>query len=143
MRDRIVKNWKYAESDSLHLDAFELGSGYPADPGTKKFLENSLDPVFGYPTLARFSWSTISKLLDSKACVCDFNIPDDKTIDPKQVTKQVAFMANFFKSGPSAKRSNSSRGGAVLTPAKPEQHQETNAVTYFRDRSLSRVMLWT
>jgi ribonuclease H len=142
MRDRIVKNWKYAECDSLHLDAFELGSGYPADPGTKRFLEASLDPVFGYPTLARFSWSTIEKLLDKKACVCDFNVPDEKTtVDPKQVTKQVAFMASFFKGRPS--KETSAKKGATSLAAKPEQDRHTNAITFFRDRSLSRVIHWT
>lgn len=32
----------------------ELGSGYPADPATKAWLEAACDPVFGWPALVRF-----------------------------------------------------------------------------------------
>jgi ribonuclease H2 subunit A len=37
------------------------------DPATKSWLLNHLDPVFGFPTLVRYSWSTCSKLLEDKA----------------------------------------------------------------------------
>lgn len=67
MRDRIVNKWRYVECSSLNLNAYQLGSGYPADPETKNFLERSVDPVFGFPTLARFSWSTITKALEKNA----------------------------------------------------------------------------
>ncbi|KDD72349.1 hypothetical protein H632_c3476p0, partial [Helicosporidium sp. ATCC 50920] len=41
----------------------EFGSGYPADPYTKKWLESSVDPVFGFPSIVRFSWATCTPLL--------------------------------------------------------------------------------
>ena len=44
----------------------EWGSGYPADPITKKFLRDNMDPVFGYPSIVRFSWSTSEKILEEK-----------------------------------------------------------------------------
>ena len=37
------------------------------DPTTKKWLADSVDKVFGFPQLVRFSWSTCSNILDSKA----------------------------------------------------------------------------
>lgn len=37
------------------------------DPNTKQWLRESLDPMFGYPTIVRFSWSTCQEKLDSKA----------------------------------------------------------------------------
>jgi ribonuclease H2 subunit A len=37
------------------------------DQKTVQWLKNNLDPVFGYPTLVRFSWSTCQEKLDSKA----------------------------------------------------------------------------
>ena len=42
----------------------EFGSGYPADPFTKQWLEGSLDKLFGYPTLIRFSWATTDNMLE-------------------------------------------------------------------------------
>lgn len=37
-----------------HLPAVLCCSGYPADPETKKWLEASIDRVFGFPSLVRF-----------------------------------------------------------------------------------------
>lgn len=37
------------------------------DPVTKKFLANNIDPVFGFPQLVRFSWSTADKILENNA----------------------------------------------------------------------------
>jgi ribonuclease H2 subunit A len=49
------------------------GSGYPGDPVTKAFLRNIIDPVFGFPSLVRFTWSTASKLLEERGCIaCSF-----------------------------------------------------------------------
>jgi hypothetical protein len=37
------------------------------DPITKKWLKASVDPVFGYPSIIRFSWKTCTVLLDANA----------------------------------------------------------------------------
>lgn len=42
----------------------------PLDPSTKTFLAGSTNPVFGYPSLVRFSWKTTETLLDKKAVKC-------------------------------------------------------------------------
>ena len=42
----------------------EWGCGYPSDPLTKAWIVNSLDAVFGYPTLVRFSWKTCKDALE-------------------------------------------------------------------------------
>ncbi|KAI0671744.1 ribonuclease H2 subunit A [Trametes maxima] len=47
--------------------ATEMGSGYPSDPKTQAWIKNSLDPTFGYPSLVRFSWSTVKVVLDKNA----------------------------------------------------------------------------
>ena len=39
---------------------------FPKDPVTKNFLQNSLDPVFGFPGIVRFSWSTAEKIMKEK-----------------------------------------------------------------------------
>ena len=63
-RDRALKEWKFPEG----IDVSAWGSGYPNDPVTKNFLINSLDPMFGFPSLVRFSWSTAEKIIEEK-CV--------------------------------------------------------------------------
>ena len=46
------------------------GSGYPSDPRTQAFLNENLDPVFGYKGIVRFSWATVKVLLDKQAVEC-------------------------------------------------------------------------
>lgn len=151
MRDRIVQNWKYIEGKGLYLDTFKLGSGYPADPDTKKFLERSIDPVFGFPTLARFSWSTITKALEKGGCKCDFNEPEDDSQDQKGFSKQQRFLQNFFQKKNPAKGGGSSSSKpaprvftqpmAMQTASRVDKPR-TNADTYRDDRQLTRVMKW-
>lgn len=116
VRDRIVQNWRYVECDSLYLQGLKMGSGYPADPDTKKFLEDSIDPVFGFTTLARFSWSTIPRALEKSGCNCDWNEPKDDKPSHKQLSKQASFMQNFLVKN----KSTASRGGRLPAPCSPQ-----------------------
>ncbi|RCN42971.1 ribonuclease HII, partial [Ancylostoma caninum] len=73
-RDRRLKSWTFSEP-GVKIPADGYGSGYPGDPNTKKFLVDGLDPIFGYPSLVRFSWKTAEVLVD-KHCVkaeCSFH----------------------------------------------------------------------
>ncbi len=94
-RDRCIENWKYAEQpapaphtvlgDSTNRPAASvgeptkrridsdvwdrmgaLGSGYPGDPNTVAYLKRTLDPVFGWPGIVRFSWATAKTMLEEK-----------------------------------------------------------------------------
>ena len=38
-----------------------------SDPATKRWLLRHVDPVFGFPSIVRFSWATTRKLLHEKA----------------------------------------------------------------------------
>ena len=38
-----------------------------ADPETKAWLQKHVDPVFGFPNLVRFSWSTCVRILETSA----------------------------------------------------------------------------
>ena len=40
---------------------------WPADPVTKQWLDSHMDPVFGFPSLVRFSWQTADRLLQDRA----------------------------------------------------------------------------
>ncbi|KAJ2159926.1 hypothetical protein GGF46_002653 [Coemansia sp. RSA 552] len=64
-RDAHLANWVFAEPLPRPLST-KYGSGYPGDPNTIKWLRESLDPVFGFPGIIRFSWSTCSKLLEER-----------------------------------------------------------------------------
>lgn len=41
---------------------------YIADPVTTTWLRSSVDGMFGYPALVRFSWQTTTRLLEDTAC---------------------------------------------------------------------------
>ncbi|KAI0926112.1 hypothetical protein AcV5_008660 [Taiwanofungus camphoratus] len=78
-RDAWVEGWVFEEnqpSQTPRSEAFktvkslwseDLGSGYPSDPKTQAWIKNSLEPTFGYPSLVRFSWTTIKVVLDKDA----------------------------------------------------------------------------
>jgi ribonuclease H2 subunit A len=50
----------------------ELGSGYPADPITVKWLSSNNDKVFGFPNFTRFSWQTVKTILDKNIKITFF-----------------------------------------------------------------------
>ncbi|KAL1914318.1 uncharacterized protein VTP21DRAFT_9011 [Calcarisporiella thermophila] len=62
-RDWVLRNWVFAER-GLENFSREFGSGYPSDPNTIAWLQSNMDPVFGFPSLLRFSWATCEKLLE-------------------------------------------------------------------------------
>lgn len=82
-RDRSLRDWAFAEKN-VKVPKEGWGSGYPGgkftslqislkkfknlDPATKKFLQESVDPVFGYSGLVRFSWKTAETIIE-KQCV--------------------------------------------------------------------------
>lgn len=74
----------------------EVGSGYPSgvflflyvslsfyhqkltckvlDPNTKAWVKDSLERTFGYPSIARFSWTTIKVVLDDNAHAVEWSV---------------------------------------------------------------------
>ncbi|KGB76916.1 ribonuclease HII [Cryptococcus deuterogattii 99/473] len=95
-RDRYVHGWVDPEdvvhraTDAKSEDGEEVirGSGYPSDPKTQAYLKKSIDPVFGYKGIVRFSWATIKVLLDKQGV-------ESKWID--DTTQRSA--ANWFSAG--------------------------------------------
>jgi ribonuclease H2 subunit A len=45
------------------------GSGYPGDPLTKRWIRENMDVLFGWPSVARFSWSTAKAALKGPGAV--------------------------------------------------------------------------
>lgn len=85
-RDACVEGWHFEEAveGSEAPWTSGLGSGYPSgknfdyfvfsqlrqkavDPNTQAWLKTAIDPVFGFPKIARFSWNTVKLLLDKSA----------------------------------------------------------------------------
>lgn len=63
-RDSTLRSYEFRVPVS---DPQEIGSGYPSDPKTVKWLQSNVHPFFGFPPLIRFSWSTCEQLLQEKA----------------------------------------------------------------------------
>lgn len=92
-RDHALKVWKCEELDNVSYKDF--GSGYPSDPVTKQFLRDNCNPVFGFPNLVRFSWSTASAVLEQNAYNVEFEETDEKSdVFPANSVS----ITSFFKS---------------------------------------------
>lgn len=57
-RDLAIRTWKWREGTEYD----NIGSGYPGDQTSIKFLRSASDPLFGFPSITRFSWSTVDNL---------------------------------------------------------------------------------
>jgi ribonuclease H2 subunit A len=87
-RDACIEDWHFEESDGPSLPTWNMdfGCGYPSgdttrlcvdlsnfslmvllDPKTQAWLKDSLEPTFGFPKVARFSWTTVKLLLEKTA----------------------------------------------------------------------------
>jgi len=68
-RDACIEGWCFEEDAGAQQSkwSLEMGSGYPSDPNTQRWLRESVDPVFGFPNIVRFSWSTVAVLLNKEA----------------------------------------------------------------------------
>ena len=83
-RDRQVKRWVWEEKFRENkVPSTEFGSGYPSDPATKKWISENVDPLFGFPSLVRFSWSTVTKVLEESGVPFKFEADDDESSPPK------------------------------------------------------------
>merc|ERR1711934_862945 len=60
-RDRLTESWNFKEQN-LEVNGDGWGSGYPGDAKCKEWLTNNMDPVFGFPQFARFSWGTVKEI---------------------------------------------------------------------------------
>ncbi|XP_078041576.1 ribonuclease H2 subunit A [Augochlora pura] len=89
-RDHAIRAWQFLEGDI----SSEYGSGYPNDPETKKWLTQNVDPVFGFPLLVRFSWSTAEKILESQALSVEWEEVEDTPTPGEQK------ISSFFTKSP-------------------------------------------
>lgn len=67
-RDKQLEGFVYSEQDVQSSGAF--GSGYPGDPLTKLYLAESINHVFGFNSLVRYSWKTAQKAMNKGSIKC-------------------------------------------------------------------------
>jgi ribonuclease H2 subunit A len=115
-RDKALKEWKFAE-DKEFTKAW--GSGYPGDAVTKKFLQDNLNGLFGFPSIVRFSWKTSEKLLEEKAVKVEF-----EEVEPEEDESVNPSVKAYFTMAPSAKDKRTKNVASKTHP-------------YFRDRGLT------
>ncbi|PSN50660.1 Ribonuclease H2 subunit A [Blattella germanica] len=96
-RDRALKVWKFQEG--FEATSEDFGSGYPNDPVTKTFLTKNIDPVFGFPVLVRFSWSTAGKILQERSAQVEWEDEEEDVTDGKTPS-----ISAYFKEVGSNKR---------------------------------------
>jgi ribonuclease H2 subunit A len=94
IRDRNLEGWKFPEGDHISR---EFGCGYPSDPITKQWLRDNFDPVFGFPSLVRFSWSTCTKLIEQNGFEVEWNDERDAIAPDQSSLSQ--FFSDAKKSG--------------------------------------------
>ena len=78
VRDRLLLDWQFEEKIEFTR---EFGSGYPSDPATKSWLVETFEPIFGYPTIVRFSWKTTTKLINKRGIEVFWSNDDSQHVE--------------------------------------------------------------
>uniref|UniRef100_A0A8R1DI17 Ribonuclease n=1 Tax=Caenorhabditis japonica TaxID=281687 RepID=A0A8R1DI17_CAEJA len=114
-RDFRLRNWNFKEKN-VKVPEAGFGSGYPGDPNTKKFLQLSVEPIFGFCSLVRASWKTASAIVE-KRCV-----PDSWEDDEEEGKPQSKKMSGW------------------LQPKNEDGDVAPKKSVYFKDRHMSNVL---
>jgi len=117
-RDRALKQWKFVEGDDI---TGPWGSGYPGDPVTKKFLQDQIHPIFGFPGIVRFSWKTAEKILTEKCVKIEF-----EEVEPEEEENKNPSVSQYFVKVAKTKTNGKGEGSVRMHP-------------YFRTKCLERL----
>lgn len=82
-RDFDIEDWHFKEAGGTFTCSKDFGCGYPSDPLTKAWLRDNIDPIFGFPSIVRFSWKTCDPILEKGACPVDWGESDNDEEDGK------------------------------------------------------------
>ena len=72
------------------------GSGYPSDPLTKRWLQDTFDPVFGWTSITRFSWRPALNMIEEQGVPVDWGIEDEDNKNKQQPVVNKAQQAKFL-----------------------------------------------
>ncbi|KAI9219160.1 ribonuclease H-like domain-containing protein [Blastocladiella britannica] len=109
VRDQVLSTWQFSETALAGTLETKWGSGYPSDPNTVSWLKRTVDPVFGWPGIIRFSWSTTENLLKEDVVVDGW--PADRAAAKEEERMSGAAAMSKFVS----KRTRA--GNAIAKPA--------------------------
>merc|ERR1712203_460999 len=87
-RDVALRDWKFPEGGDV---SGPWGSGYPADPVTKKFLQEQIHPIFGFPGIVRFSWKTAEKIMEEKGVKVEW-----EEVEPEEEENKNPSVSQYF-----------------------------------------------
>ena len=62
-RDHELVEFEYSEKNGDFSKEIKC-SGYMHDPRTRKWLVSHVTPVFGFPSIMRFSWTTADRYMN-------------------------------------------------------------------------------
>lgn len=141
IRDFHLKNWIFPEKASF---SHSFGSGYPSDPNTKSWLRKSSDPVFGFPTVIRFSWKTTDNLLKSvKAAQIRWEVEDHEEADVVKESQKKRKYGKAAKTTTAAAPSHVTIEGDLITPAMLKRQKISKGdgarQTFFVERNIYHV----
>jgi len=119
-RDHALRDWVFPEGGDV---TGPWGSGYPGDPVTKKFLQTSFHPVFGFPGIVRFSWKTAEKIIEERGIKVEW-----EEVEPEEEENANPSVSQYFVK---VEKSSKARAG--------DKRGVTRMHPYFRQRCLSRV----
>jgi len=116
-RDHALRDWTFLEGGDI---TGPWGSGYPADPVTKKFLQEQIHPIFGFPSIVRFSWKTAEKIMEEKGVKIEW-----EEEEPEEEENRNPSVSQYFVK--------------VEKTKKGDRKTSTKMHPYFRERCLNRV----
>ena len=77
-RDHALRDYVYPESKQF---PGEVGCGYPGDKITRGWLADQQDPVFGFPSIVRFSWKTSYAMLEKEGSKAEWHDMQQSVLD--------------------------------------------------------------
>lgn len=97
-RDRVVSTWTWEETFPTGPLPIDFGSGYPSDQRASDWLAKHSDPLFGFPSLIRFSWSTAREHMERHCAPVAWQHEEDE--DEGALPPGTASIEAFIKKRP-------------------------------------------
>ena len=97
-RDHELELYAPTKEDNIWLKENQtiigasVGSGYPSDPKTKKFLVDTHHPIFGFSSWVRHSWAPCKTIVKDSGVAFDFGEDEEDGVDAGQAT-----LGSFFQ----------------------------------------------